>query len=619
MPRPPRPAPPHLGVSVRRALGASSTTLRTLLPRAEGEGRRVVLCSAASRAPARAGSCASSPARRPSDGALVLYGACDAVVRTPYGPFVEALEQLARTTDPAELRAALGPAGGELVRLLPDLALAVGDLPPPAEADPDTERHRLHTAVTDLLTGVTRAGRCCSCSRTATGRTRRRCCCCATWRGRPDDARVLMLATFRDTEADVPEALSETLADLRRSDDVVRLRLDGLSGDEVAEFVRSAAGGDLGAELRELAGAIHDLTERQPVPGLRAVADAGRDRRGRARRRHAPADAPAGRARQPGERARGRQPAARAAVARRRRDLLELARRRRLGVRARRRARARPDSTRPSCWRALDEAVRSGMIEELPSRRSRLPVHPRARAPGAVRPARRRLRRAELHLRVGEALEGAGRALGTGAGRPRAPLRRRGAAGAPRTRRRVQRPAPRAAAVAALAFDEAATRLRTALELGIEDPRQRAERASSSSASASHRGGKAGGRAGGVHGGGGHRPRAGGRASCSRAQRSASRTRAGGPGIDRPGRGRAARGGGRRRSATSESELRVGLLGRPRPRARLPGRPHARRRRPHERDRDGPAPRRPRRAGHRPDALVLVARDKLARARCSRC
>ena len=46
-------------------------------------------------------------------------------------------------------------------------------------------------------------------------------------------ARLLLLATFRDTEADVPDALSETLADLRRSDDVVRLRLAGLSGDEV--------------------------------------------------------------------------------------------------------------------------------------------------------------------------------------------------------------------------------------------------------------------------------------------------------------------------------------------------------------------------------------------------
>ena len=59
-------------------------------------------------------------------GALVLYGACDAVVHPPYGPFVEALEQLARELDPDELRAALGPTGGELARLLPDLAMRAG-------------------------------------------------------------------------------------------------------------------------------------------------------------------------------------------------------------------------------------------------------------------------------------------------------------------------------------------------------------------------------------------------------------------------------------------------------------------------------------------------------------
>ena len=54
------------------------------------------------------------------------------------------------------------------------------------------------------------------------------------------NARVLLLATFRDTEADVPDQLSETLADLRRYD-VVRLRVAGLSGEEVSEFVRRAA------------------------------------------------------------------------------------------------------------------------------------------------------------------------------------------------------------------------------------------------------------------------------------------------------------------------------------------------------------------------------------------
>src|SRR4051795_8019494 len=85
------------------------TTLRALVAQARG----VVLLGG------EAGSGKSRLVRElaseaASDGVLVLYGACDAVVRTPYGPFVEALEELARTVDPAELRAALGAMGGEL-------------------------------------------------------------------------------------------------------------------------------------------------------------------------------------------------------------------------------------------------------------------------------------------------------------------------------------------------------------------------------------------------------------------------------------------------------------------------------------------------------------------------
>ena len=56
------------------------------------------------------------------EGALVLYGACDAVVRTPYGPVRRgARPARAGHSTPSELRAALGAGGGELTRLLPDL------------------------------------------------------------------------------------------------------------------------------------------------------------------------------------------------------------------------------------------------------------------------------------------------------------------------------------------------------------------------------------------------------------------------------------------------------------------------------------------------------------------
>ncbi|MBV8941591.1 MAG: AAA family ATPase, partial [Solirubrobacterales bacterium] len=235
-------------------------TLTTLLPRAEGEGRRVVLLGG------EPGSGKSRLTREfatqaAADGALVLYGACDAVVRTPYGPFAQALRHLARVIHAEDLRAALGPGGGELSRLLPELSALIGGLPAPVKADPDTERHRLHTAVTDLLAGIS--------SRwpvllviedghwgDASTLLLLRHLAHAAWVGR-----VLIFATFRDTEAEVPEALSHTLADLRRADDIVRLSVGGLSDDEVSEFVRRTAEG---AALPDVARTISDLTGGNP-------------------------------------------------------------------------------------------------------------------------------------------------------------------------------------------------------------------------------------------------------------------------------------------------------------------------------------------------------------------
>ncbi len=239
---------------------AELNTLRTLMPSAEGEGQRVALLAG------EPGSGKSRLVREfaraaASAGALVLYGACDAVVRIPYGPFVEALDHLVRVTETGELREALGTGGGELMRLLPDLPARVGELPPPVDADPDTERHRLHTSVAELLSGV--SGK----------RPVLLVLEDVHWADAPTllllrhlarvagDARLLLLATFRDTGADMPEALSETLADLRRSDDVLRLRLTGLSDTEIAEFIQRAADCELGDEACEPARAIRDLTD----------------------------------------------------------------------------------------------------------------------------------------------------------------------------------------------------------------------------------------------------------------------------------------------------------------------------------------------------------------------
>jgi DNA-binding CsgD family transcriptional regulator/tetratricopeptide (TPR) repeat protein len=444
--------------------------LRTLLPLAAGEGRRVALI-AGEPGVGKSRLVREFAARAADDGVLVLYGACDAAVRTPYGPFVEALDRLLRVTDVDRLRAALG-GGGDLIRLLPELPALVGALPEPVEADPDTERHRLHMAVADLLAEI--------------GRQRPILLVIedAHWADAPTlqlmrhlaraawNARLMLVTTFRDTEADLPPELSEALADLRRSDDVVRVRLSGLSDTEVSDLVsRVAGGGDApDAGLRELAGAIHDLTGGNAflVCELwRALAETGVVEVGAGQVK---LTAPLSQL--------GTPDSVREVVSQRLArlapgtgELLEIA------------AVAGPEFELEPIRRAaglaeaellvaLEEAVGSGMIEELPSQRLACRfTHEIVRR--ALYDRLSRLRRAELHLRIGEALEStdvdSGRALADLAHHFGAASQFGGAERAIDYNLRAAR-----AASGALAFDDAASLLRTAIEIGIDDRSERA-------------------------------------------------------------------------------------------------------------------------------------------------
>jgi DNA-binding CsgD family transcriptional regulator/tetratricopeptide (TPR) repeat protein len=449
---------------------AELAALRVLVPREAGERGRLALLGG------EAGSGKSRLVRElahevASEGVLVLYGACDAVVHTPYRPFAEALDQLVRGTDPDVLRTDLGSAGGELARLLPDLDARVGGLPAPVVADPDTERHRLHTAVTDLLAGAAR--------RQPLLLVLEDC----HWADPPTlvllrhlarangEARMLVLATFRDNEADIPDALADALADLRRSDDVVRLRLDGLSEEDVGEFVRRAGGGKIDPTEPELSGAIRDLTEgnafllcelwRALVETDAFAIEDGTLRLTRPLREIA---TPQSVREVVSQRLSRLDPASR--------DLLELA------------AVAGPEFELDVLRRvapveleridALEPAMRGGVIEELP-----FPALAYRFTHELVRRALYDrlsvLRRAELHLRIAEALESVDRPR---QGRLLADLAHHFAAAAPigGAAQAVEYNLLAAnAASAALAYDEATARLRTVLEMGVRDERQRAE------------------------------------------------------------------------------------------------------------------------------------------------
>jgi predicted ATPase len=429
--------------------------LRALLTEAGGEGGRVALLAG------EPGSGKSRLVRElaqeaAADGVLVLYGACDAVVRTPYGPFVTALEQLTRISEPDVLRADLGTGGGELTRLLPDLSQRVGELPAPLPGDPDTERHRLHTAIADLLANITRRHTMLLTIEDvhwADGSTMLLLRHLARSAG---NARMLLLASVRDTEREIPSEVSEGLIDLRRTEGVERLALSGLSDEEVAEFVRQAGGGDLDPATPELAREISELTDGNAflmIELWRTLKETGA------------LESPA---------------SVRDVVSQRlsrlaspTTEVLEVA-----GV-------AGPEFTLDVVRRAaglderdlleaLDEGVRSGMIEQVPATALAYRfTHELVRR--ALYDGLSGLRRAELHLRIGTALE---EALGAAPVRGLADVAHHlAAAGALGDTERAVDYNLRAAraAMAALAFEQAAAHFRTALALGVKRPSEQAE------------------------------------------------------------------------------------------------------------------------------------------------
>ncbi|MCA1842131.1 MAG: AAA family ATPase, partial [Actinobacteria bacterium] len=184
------------------------------------------------------------------DGALVLGGRCDEDMGVPYQPFVEALRHYVTHT-PAPLR--LGRHAGELVRVIPELAGLVPNLPEPLRSDPETERYRLFEAVASWLAEVS--------AETPVLLVLDD----LQWAAKPtllllrhvllssEAARLLIVATYRDTELPRGNPFAEFLSDLPRIEGTERLPVSGIDAADVAAYLEAAAGHDLDAQGLALA------------------------------------------------------------------------------------------------------------------------------------------------------------------------------------------------------------------------------------------------------------------------------------------------------------------------------------------------------------------------------
>ena len=456
------PAPPFPFVGRERELAE----LRTLLERAAaGEGGLVLVGGEAGAGKTRL--VRELALEASARGMLVLYGASDAAVSTPYEPPRAWLEFLLRTGGRDSLAEWLGERGEILSRLLPELESLTGTPAPPAR-DPAEDRYALQSALSELLRRVSLTQPLLLVAddlHWADGETLhllRRLARLAP------EARLLLLAAYRDRGEEPEPVLSATLADLSRLDGVTRLVLGNLDDQEVGEFIRGTTGASAEPGLASALGA---LTEGTPLllcelwRDLRAlgaveVTDDGVRLTRPLAEIHGPEhvrDLVQHRLRvlAPGV----TQTLEHAAVLGPHFELRVLAAATGIGA--------------TGLATALEQAGRSGILEELPEAGpSYRFTHELVRR--AVYDQIPAIHRAALHLRAGEALERLEPADST---RYLPELAHHFTLAAPAAGpERAVDYNLRAAegAIAAAAYNEAATSLRSALDVGIDDPRERA-------------------------------------------------------------------------------------------------------------------------------------------------
>jgi len=90
---------------------------------------------------------------------VLLRGRCFEPDRVlPYAPLLDLLRGWIAATSAEHIRAVLGPAAADLVRLLPDLAALVPDLPPRSALEPEQEHHRHIEALIQFFTRLATLG-----------------------------------------------------------------------------------------------------------------------------------------------------------------------------------------------------------------------------------------------------------------------------------------------------------------------------------------------------------------------------------------------------------------------------------------------------------------------------
>jgi DNA-binding SARP family transcriptional activator len=175
-----------------------------------------------------------------ASGAIVLYGHCPEELEAPYGPWIEALTPFVEHASDDILSDYVARHHGELSRIVPALVDRVPDAREPSRTDPESERYLLFAAVLGLLEQASTVGPTMLVLEDLHWADTTTLALLKHVLAEISRTRLLVLATYRDSELASEHSLTGLLADLRREERIDRVRLSGLSVKEIVTLMEHA-------------------------------------------------------------------------------------------------------------------------------------------------------------------------------------------------------------------------------------------------------------------------------------------------------------------------------------------------------------------------------------------
>jgi len=209
--------------------------------------------------------------------APVLWGRCwEAGGAPPYWPWIQLMRGYLRGRDLDIVRTEIGPGAVDIAQMLPEIRDLFPDLPAPPTVDPDSARFRLFDSTATFLLDAARRDPHVLVLEDLHAADTPSLLLLRFLTDQIVDARLLILATYRDVELTPEHPLTTTISELARQPSVHRIHLGGLVEDDVARFVAAVAGV---APPPPLVSALHRETGGNPLfigEAVRLLAAEGR-------------------------------------------------------------------------------------------------------------------------------------------------------------------------------------------------------------------------------------------------------------------------------------------------------------------------------------------------------